>query len=261
MNAEDLIGLAIVATYFVMLGIESFGTGRAWPQVRFWRTRGVAFFVLLMAINAVLPSLAPAAWRAHALLPGQALGVAGGVVVGFLAMTLCAALLHRAYHHFDLLWRWVHQLHHSAPRLDVSGAVLFTPQEVAINVLLFQTVVVFVLGIDPLAAAVLGYIGAFYGMFQHFNIRTPRWLGYVIQRPESHGVHHRRGVHGYNYADFPLWDLLMGTFRNPREYHGEVGFDGGASTRVLPMLLGRDANAPLYGPASRGSRVVQENPA
>jgi hypothetical protein len=26
----------------------------------------------------------------------------------------------------------------------------------------------------------------------HMNIRTPEWLGYFIQRPESHRVHHLR---------------------------------------------------------------------
>jgi hypothetical protein len=49
---------------------------------------------------------------------------------------------------------------------------------------LFLTVIV--LGLDPLAAALTGYLFTFYGLFQHWNIRTPRWLGYFIQRPESH---------------------------------------------------------------------------
>jgi sterol desaturase/sphingolipid hydroxylase (fatty acid hydroxylase superfamily) len=53
-------------------------------------------------------------------------------------------------------------------------------------------------------------------MFQHANLRTPRWLGYIIQRPESHGIHHERGLHAFNYADLPLWDMVFGTFRNPR---------------------------------------------
>ena len=110
---------------------------------------------------------------AHALLDGRALGVAGGVVVGFALLTLCNALLHRLYHHSDLLWRWVHQLHHSPQRLDVAGSVLFTPQEVAINVAMFQLLIVAVLGLDPVAAAIVGFLAAFYGMFQHFNIRTP----------------------------------------------------------------------------------------
>ncbi|MFO1329070.1 MAG: sterol desaturase family protein [Rubrivivax sp.] len=261
MTADDLAGLGIVLTFFGMLAWEAWRGARAWPAVRRWRATGVLFFVLLLAINGVLPALLPEAWRAHALLDGRALGVAGGVVVGFALLTLCNALLHRLYHHSDLLWRWVHQLHHSPQRLDVAGSVLFTPQEVAINVAMFQLLIVAVLGLDPVAAAIVGFLAAFYGMFQHFNIRTPAWLGYLIQRPESHAVHHRRGHHGHNYADLPLWDLLMGTFRNPRDFHGEVGFDDAATRPLWPMLAGRDANAATYGPANRGSQRPGENPA
>ena len=261
MAAEDLLALLIPVCFFTMLAIEALGTGRRWPDLRFWRLKGLGFFAVLMAINIVLPTLLAPMLAGHSLLPGRRLGVAGGIVAGFLALTLAAALLHRAYHHFDLLWRWVHQLHHSPPRLDIPGSVLFTPQEIVLNVLLFQLVEVAILGIAPLAAAAVGTIAAFYGMFQHFNIATPQWLGYVIQRPESHGVHHRRGHHAYNYADFPVWDMLMGTFRNPKQYLGEVGFEGDAATRIAPMLVGRDANAPLYGPANRGSADPAANPA
>ena len=90
---------------------------------------------------------------------------------------------------------------------------------------LFVTVIV--LGLEPLAAAVIGYLVAFNGFFQHWNVRTPQWLGYLIQRPESHCVHHRMGVHYYNYSDFPPWDMLFGTFRNPREVHGRLRIRGG----------------------------------
>jgi sterol desaturase/sphingolipid hydroxylase (fatty acid hydroxylase superfamily) len=78
------------------------------------------------------------------------------------------------------------------------------------------------------------------GVFQHANIRTPQWLGYVIQRPESHSVHHQRGVHAWNYADLPLFDLLLGTFRNPPTHAREQGFWDGASRQVPAMLVFRD---------------------
>lgn len=261
MAIEDILGLLIPSSFFVMLAIEACGTGRRWPDVRHWRLQGLGFFALLLAINIGLSSLVPTGTPEYSLVEGRRLGIAGGIVVGFAALTLVNALLHRAYHRFDFLWRWVHQLHHSPPRLDVAGSVLFTPQEIILNVLVFQLVENLILGIDPVAAAAVGTIAAFYGMFQHFNITTPTWLGYLIQRPESHAVHHRRGHHGYNYADLPLWDLLMGTFRNPRRFLGEVGFEGDAAMRMAPMLVGRDANRPLYGPGNRGSRDPQANPA
>lgn len=261
MNAEELVTLMIPATYFAMLAIERLGPGRAWPEIRFWRTKGVAFFVMLMTINAILPSLIPEEIARHHLLDGAKLGVVGGTLAGYLAVSLANATLHRAYHRYDFLWRWAHQLHHSPQRLDISGAVYFTPLEVINNVLVFQIVVVFVLGLDPVAAAATGYIGVFYGLFQHLNLRTPRWLGVLIQRPESHSVHHRRGFHAYNYSDLPVWDMLWGTFRNPREFHGEVGFEREASLRMGAMLAGRDANRALYGSKNRGRAEAAGNPA
>jgi sterol desaturase/sphingolipid hydroxylase (fatty acid hydroxylase superfamily) len=44
------------------------------------------------------------------------------------------------------------------------------------------------------------------------------WLGYFIERPESHSLHHQRGVHRHNDADLPVLDMLFGTFHNPREH-------------------------------------------
>src|SRR3546814_7488520 len=77
-------------------------------------------------------------------------------------------------------------------------------------------------------------------MFQHANIKTPHWLGYLIIRPESHTLHHQRGVHRHNYCDLPLWDMIFGTFRNPRYWEGEAGFYDGASRRIGAMLIGKE---------------------
>lgn len=82
----------------------------------------------------------------------------------------------------------------------------------------------------------------FMAIFQHANIRTPRWLGYLVQRPESHTIHHGRGIHGFNYCDLPLFDMLFDTFRNPAGFETETGFYSGASSRVLDMLRFRDVS-------------------
>jgi sterol desaturase/sphingolipid hydroxylase (fatty acid hydroxylase superfamily) len=116
---------------------------------------------------------------------------------------------------------------------------------------LFATVIV--LGLVPLAAALVGYVAAFYGLFQHWNVRTPRWLGYLIQRPEAHCEHHRLGVHADNYGDLPLWDLLFASFRNSATFAGECGFAAPADRRMLAMLAWRDVNAADYGRDSRGA--------
>ena len=261
MTADDIVALMIPATWFAMMAIEAVKPARSWPAMRLWRSRSMLFFITFMTLNALLPGLLPPSFGAQALLPLAARSLVLQVVAGYAVLSLASALLHRAYHRYDVLWRWVHQLHHAPQRLDTAGAVVVTPWEMVGNIALFQLVVVLGLGLDPLAAAVVGYVGTFYSLFQHVNVSTPQWIGVFIQRPESHGVHHRRGVHGYNYADFPLWDMLMGTFRNPRRFDGDVGFDDAATPGVWPLLRGRDANAPAYGPGSRGTQAPNRNPA
>ena len=65
--------------------------------------------------------------------------------------------------------------------------------------------------LDPVAAAIVGLLGVFNAVFQHANLNTPRWLAWLIQRPEAHSIHH--AVHGWNYSDFPLWDIVFGSYR------------------------------------------------
>jgi sterol desaturase/sphingolipid hydroxylase (fatty acid hydroxylase superfamily) len=261
MDAETRVALLIPATFLLLMLFEKLkGTGPTWEVIPWWRAKGFAFFIVLMTINAVLPSWVPPQLARFHLLNGAALGVLGGVIVGYPVLALFSALLHRAYHRFGTLWP-VHQLHHAPQRLDIAGSVVFTPLEVVNGVILSLTVMVFVLGLDPLAAAIVGYIAAFYGMFQHLNVRTPRWLGYVIQRPESHSLHHERGVHAWNYSDFPLWDMLWGTFRNPGDFAARVGFEQAESRRVGAMLMLRDVNAPTLSPGNRGRIQTATNPA
>ncbi len=187
--------------------------------------------------SALKPSLARWQW-----MDGSQLGVIGGAALGYAVLSLGNAMLHRAYHRHDWLWRYVHQLHHAPTRLDVAGVMFQTPIEMAANAVLFVLVTVLMFGLDPLASMLCACVATFYGMFQHFNMHTPRWLGYFIQRPEAHCEHHRRGVHAGNYSDLPIWDMLWGTYHNPRTFTGELGFEPATEQRVWAMLAGHDVN-------------------
>ncbi|HEV8502169.1 MAG TPA: sterol desaturase family protein [Casimicrobiaceae bacterium] len=256
MNAIDILGLLVPVTYFAMLGIERRWPARVFPTRRGWQWLGIAFLILVGLVSAITPLLVPVEWlAAHAWLPGGRLGVAGGALVGFVVAEGAVYAYHRAAHTWSFLWRLGHQVHHSPERVDIPGAVLFHPVEIIIQTLVLLFVTVIVLGLDPLAAAIVGYLVPFYGMFQHWNIRTPQWLGWLIQRPEAHCVHHRKGLHYYNFSDLPWWDMLFGTYRNPREFHGECGFEGDAPRRMGAMLAFADVNAPFYGEGSRGQKV------
>lgn len=244
MNAEDIIGLLVPVTFFVMLGVERLWPARVFPVRRGWTLVGIAFLLLLGVISTVLPLLFDPAWLArHRWLDGTQLGVAGGTIVGYVVFSGFSYAWHRSLHRYKPLWLAFHQMHHSPQRIDIPGSVFFHPFDMVGQVLLQLFVTLIVLGLDPLAAALTGYVAAFYGMFQHLNVHTPSWLGYVIQRPEAHCEHHRLGVHANNYGDLPVWDLMSGTWRNPRDFSGRCGFESPDDRKMVTMLACGDVSS------------------
>jgi sterol desaturase/sphingolipid hydroxylase (fatty acid hydroxylase superfamily) len=236
---ETILAILIPATFVMMLVLERCFPGRELPRVRGWLAKGVAFFVMGGVLGAMVPALLVTAIAPYAPLHLTGLGTAGGAVAGFLAADLVGYGMHRLMHNVPALWRWTHQLHHSAERIDVAGSTIFHPIEMVVMTALTSLPMI-LLGITADAAALAGFIGFAAGTFPHLNVRTPQWLGWIIQRPEAHAVHHARGVHAYNYGTFMLWDIVLGTFRNPVSFSGPAGFWDGASRRLLPMLAGRD---------------------
>jgi sterol desaturase/sphingolipid hydroxylase (fatty acid hydroxylase superfamily) len=103
--------------------------------------------------------------------------------------------------------------------------------------------------VTPQATTNVLLIVTFMGIFQHTNVKTPQWLGYLIQRPESHTIHHARWMHRSNYSDLPLIDMLFGTFENPKTYQHETGLHPGASGRLFDLLSLRDVSEPKAAPA------------
>jgi sterol desaturase/sphingolipid hydroxylase (fatty acid hydroxylase superfamily) len=184
------------------------------------------------------------ALQAVHLFDGALLGTWGGAAVGILVYEFFHYWYHRSAHRVAWLWRAGHQLHHAPERLDVFGAYYLHPLDAALFTTLKSLVFFPLLGLTPEAGALSATVLAFNALFQHANIKTPRWLGYLLQRPESHSLHHARGVHGFNYADLPLWDIVFGTFRNPANAQQLQGFYVGASDRVGEMLVFRDVTSP-----------------
>lgn len=240
----DPISLAIIAMYAGLAAWEALAPGRTLPEVRGWRLRGGAAFAGYFYLSSYLPML----WHEHLaawqLLDLAEIGIAGGVVAGMLVSQFLAYWWHRALHRSDTLWLGLHQMHHSAERLDTWSAYWFSPLDMVGWTAIGSLALVLVVGIDPRAATVVLLLTSFLDIFQHANIRTPHWLGNLVARPEMHTVHHARGVHRFNFASIPLFDMLFGTFRNPRTYEHQTGFYDGASRRVGDMLLFRDVSQP-----------------
>ncbi|MFL6574486.1 MAG: sterol desaturase family protein [Burkholderiales bacterium] len=238
LELADYYPLVFLAPF---LALELVWRARRYDAPRGWRVRALAVSLAVFGVSLGAGRLWGAALPQWSLVDGAALGAWGGAAIGILVYELVHYWYHRAAHRWDWLWRLGHQVHHSAESVDAFGAYYLHP----LDAVLFTTWAVLVffplLGLSPEAGAIASAFLAFNAAFQHANIRTPRWLGYLVQRPESHGVHHGRGVHRYNYSDLPLWDMVFGSFRNPgaRETPLSAGFYRGASARLVAMLAFR----------------------
>lgn len=237
-----MVPVIVVVCALVMMVAEVKWTGRKFPKVRGWYGR--AF--LLNGLQAVVVLLAGVLWepwmKAHQWLPGHQLGALGGALVGYLVLTFIYYWWHRARHESAFLWRWVHQLHHSPQRLEVITSFYKHPIELVLNGLLSSAVMYLGLGLGAEAAAGAVLLCGLAELVYHWNVKTPRWLGYFFQRPEMHCVHHQEGSHAYNFGDLPLWDMLFGTYYNPPTFEGRCGF-GEREHRFGEMLKGRDVYA------------------
>lgn len=240
-----MIGLYHYLTLALFLGFAGLelalaAGGRRFPAVTRWRMKGAAFTLLYFAVATYAPFLWDGWLGQYRLIPADHWPFWAQVIVGFLVLEFGIYAWHRTMHNVQPLWRWFHQMHHSAERVDLWGAYYFHPFDMLGWALLSSLTLVLGVGIGPEAALVVAIVSTAMGMFQHVNIRTPHWLGYIVQRPESHSAHHERGVHARNYGDLPLFDLIFGTFHNPKTFDGVCGFYDGGSTRVKDMLLGRE---------------------
>jgi sterol desaturase/sphingolipid hydroxylase (fatty acid hydroxylase superfamily) len=251
-SMESLVGPLFPLSFFVLLGIERVASPKRQPSLRWWTGKGVGFFLMGAAINAAVPPLIGPRLATYAPLDLSVLGVMPGALVVVLATSFADYWVHRAMHRYHFLWRWTHQMHHASERVDLPGFAISHPFELVVSVLM-ATVVGSLAGVSSGALVVGSYVYFLTQLFVHLDIDTPRWVGWILQRPEGHRIHHTRGVHAYNYG-LPLWDALFGTRRNPEVWDAQYGFWDGASRRVLAMLGGRDVAEPdaAASGASRG---------
>ena len=247
----DPVSLTVLALYAALILVEALFPARPLPAVRGWRTRALIVFACYFFLSSYLPLLWNETLARYQLFDLKSVPPWVGAGVAVLAYELLVYGWHRAMHRSNWLWRGFHQMHHSAERVDSFGAFYFSPLDMVGWTVLGSLTLTVGLGLEPQAATWFLYATTFLGVIQHINVRTPRWLGWIVQRPESHSVHHERGVHGYNYSDLPLWDIVFGTFRNPKDFAGEAGFHDGASAKIPQMLLFRDVAGGGYDPSAR----------
>lgn len=236
----DPISLILLAIYGAVILIEALFPARKLKKITGWVPKSLLVFSIYFFLSSYLPLL----WDKY-LLPYQLVNLQQtnpfvSTIVALFVFQFMIYIWHRTMHRSPILWRCFHQMHHSAERLDTFGAYYFGPLDMIGFTFIGSLSMALIVGVSPQAITWFLYINMFLPIFQHANINTPRWLGYIIQRPESHSVHHQKGVHAYNYSDLPIFDILFGTFKNPKNFSKEVGFYDGASHKLKDILLCKD---------------------
>ncbi len=247
----DPVSLTVLALYAALILLEALFPARPLAPVRGWRTRALLVFGVYFFLSSYLPLLWTETLVQYRLFNLESAHPVVGVGISVLVYELLVYWWHRAMHGSNWLWRGFHQMHHSAERVDSFGAFYFSPLDIVGWTVLSSLTLTLLVGLSAQTVSWFLYATTFLGVIQHTNVRTPQWLGWIVQRPESHSVHHERGVHRYNYSDLPLWDIVFGTFRNPKDFAVETGFFHGASARIPQMLAFRDVAGDGYDPAAR----------
>lgn len=234
-----LIGLGMIL-------VERLWPARALPRVEGWAAR----IVLVNALQLGVVLLAGVTWDrwlqgASLLHLREHLGDFAQGAVAYLVSTFVYYWWHRFRHESAFFWRLCHQLHHSPRRIELLASFYKHPVEITLNSVLSALIVYSLLGCSLAAAGWYTLLCAVAEYFYHWNVRTPRALGFFVQRPESHRVHHQFERHTGNFADLPVWDWLFGTLHNPRP--GEevsCGFQPWQEARFEDQLGFRDVHAP-----------------
>lgn len=133
---------------------------------------------------------------------------------------------HRVKHSNAFLWRNLHRFHHSTTQMETAVTFYKHPFEYIANSVVVLTLAwVFSVPFEAIAMALA--IEGCLECFHHSNIKLPKkldWIGWVIQTPKMHLIHHQRGLHRYNYVAF-LWDSVFGTAIVYQEFEGKLGFN------------------------------------
>lgn len=226
-----------------MFFVERYFAARQFESTPNWHLRAFIFNIVQLVLTVIAGFTWDQWMQSVSLLNGQEmLGTMGCVISGYLLITFVFYWWHRWRHEVQFLWLYLHQLHHSPRRIELITSFYKHPLEIFINSFITSFILYVLLGVGMEAASITIAITGVAELIYHWNIKTPYWLGFIFQRPESHLIHHREGWHQNNYSDLPLWDILFGTFYNPKEIKFKCGYKDNKESKVIEMLCFVDVN-------------------
>jgi sterol desaturase/sphingolipid hydroxylase (fatty acid hydroxylase superfamily) len=253
MRRRFLIIPTIVAIGFAVMILERLFPDQKLPVVKGWWIR-VLVINFLQLLVVILAEKTWNRWFAYSVFQlGDRLAHPWAALCSYLCLTFVFYWWHRLRHDINFFWLLCHQLHHSPSRIETITSFYKHPVELILNGILIALINFGIFGLDTSGAAWVTFYTALAEFFYHMNIKTPQWIGFLIQRPEMHRIHHQRGLHYYNFADLPLWDMLFGTFRNPIKAYHACGFSPEREARWDRMLYFINVNKPLPNSEKRNT--------
>lgn len=232
-----------IAIGLVMLAAEQVWPGVKQPRVPRWLARAIAIN-LFQILTVIVAGVTWNRWlQGWSLFSCYQLSPWFGALLAYIASTFVFYWWHRVRHESPFWWRVAHQIHHSATRIEVLAAFYKHPFEIIINSMLSAIVVLPLMGCSTEQSGLYTILIALGELFYHWNVHTPRWIGRVFQRPESHRIHHQRDRHTKNYSDLAVWDQLWDTYSNPTNGDRiECGFPHQQETQLPAMLALKEVN-------------------
>ena len=240
LSEQFLPSLLIVLITMVFFIAERIFPGRELPHVKGWYARAA----LINLVQLSMMGLAGVTWntyfRSHTVFD---LGQWNSPVVEGLFYYFIGTFIFYWWHrlrHASGWWRVFHQVHHSASRIEVLTSFYKHPVEIATNSVISGLYIYCLLGGSAEAGAWYALFAAAGEYFYHANIKVPHWVGFVIQTPELHSIHHQLDVHNYNFGDITWWDRLFGTFKDTDSFSAQCGFPRDNERHMGDMLVFRD---------------------
>lgn len=227
--------LIIFSTLF-FFSWERMKPGRELPHSNGWHLRAILINLIQLAMIGVAGATWNVFFRKYTLfqLGNWKYPALEGFFYWFIG-TFVFYWWHRLRHK-NGWWLIFHQLHHSPSRIEVFTSFYKHPIEIAADSILIGFIIYYVFGGSGIAGAWYALYAATGEYFYHANIKTPHWIGFFLQRPEHHSIHHQFGVHKYNFSDITWWDRMFGTFKDTNEFAKRCGFREENEEKIKEIL-------------------------
>jgi len=145
---------------------------------------------------------------------------------------------HRLSHRY--LWPF-HAFHHSAEEITWLTSIRLHPIDYFFAIL-FDTLILYLLGFSPTAIATATVIIQVYNFFTHLNLnfKFSKPLCYILASPHYHRWHHanEKAAYDKNFcAMFSLLDVIFGTYYNPNDLPTSYGLSPNEQRDVPSGLI------------------------